>query len=160
MSTNYKAMDCKRRCNPNFGMAVKVDPSANKVIKNQVLKMKPETASTFWENLNGFIDRQKDNLNNIVIRKTNHRNALAAEVVDAEVETAVKNKVYAQGIFSKNGSLKFMEKAEEKANNLKEVNEKVAKLPEATKNDFYSGGILPKSQRAKDLEEILSNMRR
>ncbi len=144
VTSNYNTMNCNKRSNnPNFGMAFKVDESAMKVIKDQTLALNPKKAENFWTNLKGMIIRNEDNPVKVIIRKCDKRNALAAEVVDAEAETAVKNRVHTQPFLFKNGSLKFAEKAEKDAKILNETNQRIASLPKAEEKDFYAGGLLP-----------------
>lgn len=144
VNSNYNTMNCnKRRNNPSFGMAVKVDESAMQIMKDQTLALSTKKATKFWDKLSEMISRNEDNPVNVIIRKCNHRKALAAEVVDAEAETAVKNRVHTQPFMFKNGSLKFAEKAEKDANVLNETNQKIASLPKAEEKDFYAGGLLP-----------------
>lgn len=144
VNSNYNTMNCnKRRNNPSFGMAVKVDESAMQIMKDQTLALSTKKATKFWDKLSEMISRNEDNPVNVIIRKCNHRKALAAEVVDAEAETAVKNRVHTQPFMFKNGSLKFAEKAEKDANVLNETNQKIASLPKAEEKDFYAGGEIP-----------------
>ena len=78
---------------PNFGMAIKIDSNAHPVIKKQVAKMAGEKAEKFWETLDAAVYRQKDNPVNILIRKSNHRQALVAVVVDNSEEALNNNQV-------------------------------------------------------------------
>ena len=119
---------------PNFGMAVKLDENAHRVIKKQVAKMSASTADKFWNDLDAAVERQKDNPVNILIRKCNHRRALAAEVVD-DRENALDNKVFAQGLFNP-GGLKFVDKAEEYANNVNKLNNKLSRYEKAIDTDY------------------------
>lgn len=144
VNSNYNTMNCNKRSNnPSFGMAVKVDESAMQIMKDQTLALSTKKATKFWDKLSEMISRNEDNPVNVIIRKCNNRKALAAEVVDAEAETAVKNRVHTQPFMFKNGSLKFAEKAEKDANVLNETNQKIASLPKAEEKDFYAGGLLP-----------------
>lgn len=145
-SNNYGAMNCKRKNSPNFGMAFKVEDSAMKVIKDQVLSLKPKKAEGFWQKFNDIITRNESNPVNVIIRKCEKRNALAAEVVDSEAATAINNKVYTQPFFFKNGNLAFAERAEADAKVLNETNAKLAELPKAAEKDFYPGGIIPEAE--------------
>ena len=153
---NYNAINCKRNANPTFGMAVKVDGTATKVIKEQVLKMNSKKAEGFWGKFQALIDRQAENPVNIIIRKCKNRNALAAEVVDSQANNAVKNTTFTQGLLSRNGSLNFTKKAELQANKLNEANVKIAELPKAVEKDFFAGGVMPES--AKETVEILESI--
>ena len=145
---SYNDMNCQRKNNPNFKMAVKIDPSAMKVMKNQTLKLSSKAPKKnpagsayekFWTKLNDSISRQEENPVNIIIRKTKMRNGLTAEVVDSQAATAVKNQKYSQSLLSKNGSLKFLDKAEKTANKINDTNIRLGKLTEATKNDYKAG---------------------
>lgn len=120
--------------NPNFGMAIKIDENAHKVIKKQVSKLSQKKAEAFWENFDAAVNRQQDNPVNILIRKCNNRQALAAEVVD-DSENALNNKVFTQGLFSPKG-LKFVKKAEGYADNINDLNTKLAKYEKALDVDY------------------------
>ena len=119
---------------PNFGMAIKIDSNAHPVIKKQVAKMAGEKAEKFWETLDAAVYRQKDNPVNILIRKSNHRQALVAEVVDNS-EEALNNKVFAQDLF-KPGGLKFVNKAETYANQVNKINQKLNSYEKAVDTDY------------------------
>jgi uncharacterized protein YkvS len=135
-SSNYQK-------NQSFGMAVKVDKKAIPVIKEQALKLKDgqkaQNYSEFWDNLKGTIERQKDNPVNIIIKKVMGRKALSGVVVDSTAETAVKNKSFSQGLFSKNGSLEFLKKSEDYANKLNQTNGFVSEFEVASKADYKAG---------------------
>lgn len=143
VSNNYSSMNCKRNSSPNFGMAMKVDKSAEKVIKEQVLNLSPKKADAFWEKLEALKTESESNPVNWIIRKCNKRNALAAEVVDSAAETAVKNKVHSQPFVFKNGNLKFAEKAKADAERINDANLKIDSLPKAEEIDFFAGGVMP-----------------
>lgn len=152
VNNNYNSMNCnRRRNNTSFGMAFKVDESAMQIMKDQTLALSPKKATKFWDKLSEMISRNEDNPVKVIIRKCNHRKALAAEVVDSEAETAVKNRVHSQPLLFKNGSLKFAEKAEKDANLLNETNKKIEALPKAEEKDFYAGGKLPE-ELAEEIE--------
>lgn len=136
---NYNAINCKRNANPNFGMAVKVDSSANKIIKEQVLKMNNSERTTFFKKMKDMISRQQENPVNIIIKKADNANKLSAEVVDSQVKTALENKTFSQGVLKRNGDLKFADKAEEYANTLNEVNKNVECLPKVGITDAVPG---------------------
>ena len=59
------------------------------------------------------------------------------EVVDDNADSAIKNYVKAQGLLSRNGSLKFLQKAEQRADRLKDMNTKVDRLATAGENDLH-----------------------
>lgn len=120
--------------NPNFGMAIKIDENAHKVIKKQVSKLSQKKAESFWENFDAAVNRQQDNPVNILIRRCNNRDALAAEVVD-DSENALDNKVFTQGLFNPKG-LKFVKKAGEYADNINNLNTKLAKYEKAVDADY------------------------
>lgn len=153
--TNY---NCQRKNSPNFGMAVLVDKKAIPVIKEQAMKLSKDVKRNllteftpysspdplpaydkFWKDFNDTISRQESNPVNIIVKKARGRKALSAVVVDSTAETAVKNKKFSQGLFSENGSLKFLSKAEKQANKLNDTNSKVNELKIATKNDYKPG---------------------
>ncbi len=113
---------------PSFGMAVLFADSAKPVMKEQAAKLSKKGYAKFWETINGAVERQAENPNNIIVRKAKRRNALAAEVVDADSATAMKNYVTAQGLLSRNGSLKFLQKAEVRADKLNDLNSKISEL--------------------------------
>lgn len=143
VSNHYSSMNCKRNNSPSFGMAMKVDKSAEKVIKEQVLALKPEKAEAFWTKLEELKTASESNPVNWIIRKCTKRNALAAEVVDSSAETAVKNRVFSQPIMFKDGSLNFAEKAKVEAEKINDANLKIDALPKADEADFFAGGIIP-----------------
>lgn len=139
--------NCQRKNSPNFGMAVLVDKKAIPVIKEQAMKLsskakKEGVASAyekFWTNFNETVDRQNENPVNIIVKKIFGRKALKAVVVDSTAESAVKNTSFSQGILSKNGSLKFLEKAEAQADKLNNTNSRVADFNIAEKIDYKAG---------------------
>ncbi len=124
---------------PNFGMAIKIDENAHKVIKKQVSKLSPKKADTFWENFDAAVNRQQDKPVNILIRKCKNRQALAAEVVD-DNKNALNNKVFSQGILKPKG-LKFLKKAEGYADNINELNTKLSKYEKALETDYNPHNI-------------------
>lgn len=119
---------------PSFGMAVLFENSATPVMKEQATKLSKKGYQKFWDGIQSAIERQENNPNNIHIRKAKHRKALVAEVVDADGATAMKNYVTAQRILSRNGSLKFLDRAEKRANALEDLNRKVNNLPKAVED--------------------------
>lgn len=143
VSNNYSSMNCQRKNSPSFGMAMKVDKSAEKIIKDQVLSLKPKKAEAFWAKLEELKSSSESNPVNWIIRKCNRRNALAAEVVDSNAETAVKNKVFSQPLMFKDGKLGFAEKAAAEAEKLNDANLKIQALPKSTEADFFAGGVMP-----------------
>lgn len=126
---------------PKFGMAVKVDESALKTMKRQLVKMSPDKKDAFFEGFNNIKERQESNPVNIIIRKLKHRNALAADIVDSNADTNIKMPTRKQGFFFKNGSLNFLKKAEEDANKLNNINENIAKMPIADDLDKCPGRV-------------------
>lgn len=127
----------------NFGMAVKFDKKALPILKEQVLSLSQKQIpgadtkhQSFWNKLNDIIERQANNENNIIVRKTKFRNSLTAEVVDASTEHAVKNSKFSQGIFTSKGDLGFLEKAEVQANKLENVNSRIEEFDIANKLDY------------------------
>lgn len=149
--------------NPNFGMAVKFDKKALPIIKEQALKLSNKHVpgeltnyESFWSKLNEIIASQKENPNNIIVRKTKLRNRLTAEVVDASAENAVKNSKFSQGLFEK-GDLTFLKKAESQANKMQDVNNNIKEFDLATKLD-YSAKAKAKAEAkelAKQAEEVI-----
>lgn len=128
---------------PSFGMAVLFDESALPVMKKQAMKLSQKGYEKFWTKIDAAVDRQAGNPTNIIVRKTAHRDALAAEVVDGNADTAIKNYVTAQGLIHRNGSLKFLDRAETKANKISDTNVKLEKLDIAEERHFYPGAKLP-----------------
>lgn len=144
--TNFNQnLNCNTyKANPSFGMAIKLDKSAHSVIKRQVLKLGEKSRDSFFKGIDEVVRNQEKNPVNIIIRKSDKRNALVAEVVDSEAGGqlgAAKNYITSQSFFFfKNGSLKFLNAAEKKANELNTINSKVneliSKIPEAEANDY------------------------
>lgn len=139
-------INCKRNNSPQFGMAIKLDKSAHPIIKKQAVALRDKSRNNFFTKLKQAVERQESNPVNILIRKAKHRNALAAEVVDSEIGKSmggVKNQVTSQPLIGKNGSLKFLDKAEKKANKLNETNNEVKKIideiPAAEAKDYGKG---------------------
>ena len=122
--------------NPNFGMSVLIDRTAEPIIKKQTLGLSKRAYSKFISRLDGAIERQLNNPNNIIIRSTNSGRGLAAEVVDAEGATAVRNYVTAQGLLQRNGSVKFSKDAERKADRLESINGKLSNVAKAEEKDY------------------------
>ena len=145
LNTNYNTRQ-------SFGMAVLIDKSAEPIIKKQTSKMSNAACEKFWDRLSGSINTQQQNKNNIIIRATKHRNALAAEVVDENADTALKNYVTAQGLIHKNGSLNFLERAESRANRLQETNKKLAGMDKAEERHYYPGAKMPEKQVSESIE--------
>jgi len=145
LNTNYNTRQ-------SFGMSVLIDKSAEPIIKEQVTKMGNVANNRFWSSLREVINRQQNNENNIIIRATKHRKALAAEVVDENAETALKNYVTAQGLIHKNGSLKFLERAENRANRLREANAALSTEAKAEERHYYPGGKMPEKPKGEGLE--------
>ena len=112
---------------PNFGMAVYFDKSADNVIKRQLVKVSRKRYDKFMSEKNRIVGEQKDNPNNIYISGT-WGNRLVAEVHDS-AENGLKSYKTSQGLFHRNGSLKFLKRAEKRANRLEELNKNVETLP-------------------------------
>lgn len=126
--------------NVNFGMSVFLDKSADKVIKDQTSKLSKKAFDKFWNKLDDAVARQEGKVPNIIIRKANHRNALVAEVADNNAETAIKNYVTAQGLIHKNGSLRFLQRAEKKADRIGEANIKLERYARPESEQFVIDG--------------------
>ena len=129
---------------PNFGMALLLDADAKagSIVKKQALKLSKKGYEKFWNTIGEIQERQADNANNMILRAKG-KNRLAVEVVDENADMAVKNYVIAQGLLSRNGSLKFLKKGEEVADKMKDANEKISHLEKAEARDFIAGGIMP-----------------
>ncbi len=144
-------INCSRKnSSPNFGMALKVDKSAYPIIKKQAIALGEKKKNNFLFKIEQAFERQKENPVNIILRKAKHREALAAEVVDSECGKTlggVKNKIKSQPIIGKNGSLRFLDKAEKNANKLNETNKQIQNLinriPEAEPKDYGKPIKLP-----------------
>ena len=140
-------INCKRNNSPQFGMAIKLDQTAHSIIKKQAVALSEKSRNNFFTKLRQAVARQENNPVNILIRKAKHRNALAAEIVDSEIGKSmggIKNQVTSQPLVGKNGSLKFLDKAEKKANKLNETNNEVKKvideIPAAEAKDYGKRG--------------------
>lgn len=140
---------------PSFGMALKIDPSASSIIKKQAVGLGKKGKDKFLAEIGNVHERQLNNPVDIILRKSNRRNALVAEIVDSPDGRelgSVDNVVISQPFFFKNGSSKFLNRAEERAERLNELNRQVKKLlkeiPEAKPEDF---GKAIKGQSAEDL---------
>lgn len=136
---------------PSFGMAVLFDETALPVMKKQAMKLSKKGYEKFWAGIDGAVDRQAGNPTNIIVRKANHRDVLVAEVVDGNADTAIKNYVTAQGLIHRNGSLKFLNRAEAKANKVNDSNMKIDKLDIAEERHFYPGAQLPEEEVAAEV---------
>lgn len=127
-------------CNkPNFGMSVLLENNADKIIKEQTSKLSKKGYEQFWNKFDEAVSRQNGKLPNIIIRKAKHRNALAAEVVDNNASTAIKNYVTAQGLIHRNGSLKFLDRAEKKADRIGDSNIRLERYTRPESNDYVAG---------------------
>lgn len=124
---------------PNFGMAVLFDETALPVMKKQAMKMSQKGYEKFWAKVDEAVDRQLGNPTNIIVRKAKHRDALVAEVVDSDANTAIKNYVTAQGLIHRNGSLRFLNRAESKANKISDSNIKINRLNRADASHYRPG---------------------
>ncbi len=133
----------------NFGMAIKIDPNAKAILKKQTSDLSQKAYDKFWKSFDEAVERQADNPVNILIRKCNNRQALAAEVVDSGNEP-LNNTVYTQG-FLFPSKLKYINKAEKKADTLKDLNERLGKYAEAVEED-YSTAAEKTSGGAMDIE--------
>lgn len=121
---------------PNFGMAIKIDPSAKAILKKQTADLSSSSFQNFWESFDKAIERQAENPVDIIIRKCNHRKALAAEVVDNGSEP-LENTVYSQS-FIFPSKMKFINKAEKRADTLKDLNQRLDKYTEAVEDDYLT----------------------
>ncbi len=120
----------------NFGMAIKIDPNAKAILKKQTADLSSSSFENFWKSFDEAIERQAENPVDIIIRKCNHRKALAAEVVDNGREP-LENTVYSQG-FIFPSKMKFINKAEKRADTLKDLNQRLDKYTEAVKDDYLT----------------------
>lgn len=122
------------RASVNFGMAIKIDPDAHSIIKRQAMGLSSKAYDSFCDAFDAAVKRQEDNPVNIIIRKCNNRQALAAEVVDNS-ENAIDNTVISQGLIRPRG-LKFLDKAEAKANKINDLNQRLLKYEVANDVDY------------------------
>lgn len=123
--------------NQNFGMAVKLDESAHAIIKRQASKLGDKSYEKFWNKFDDTVKRQEGNPVDIIIRKCKHRKALAAEVVD-HGEAPMDNTIFHQSKIFPSG-LKFLDKAEKKADKINNLNYQIAKYQTAAPEDFQNG---------------------
>jgi hypothetical protein len=124
------------------------EETAGPILKKQLMKLSKKGFAKFNEKWDAIAVRQSGNKNNIIVRGANRRDALVAEVVDENADTAIKNYVTAQGLIHRNGSLKFLERAEAKADRLEAINSKIDNMAIAQEKDFYPGGIIPEEIEA------------
>lgn len=120
----------------NFGMAIKIDPNAKAILKKQTADLSNSRFIKFWNAFEEAVERQADNPVDIIIRKCNRRKALAAEVVDNGNEP-LKNTVYSQG-FIFPSKMKFINKAEKRAETINDLNQRLSKYPEAVEDDYLT----------------------
>lgn len=125
----------------NFGMSVLIKENAHSVIKDQTSKMSKKGYEKFWNKLDEIVSRQEGKEPNIIIGKAKHRNALVAEVADNNPQTAIKNYVTAQGLIHRNGSLKFLQRAEKKADRIGDANIRLERYSTPENEQFYSGVV-------------------
>lgn len=118
----------------NFGMAIKVDPDAHAIIKRQAMRLSDKAYDSFCEAFDAAVKRQENNPVNIIIRKCNNRQALAAEIVDNS-ENAIDNSVISQRLIYPKG-LKFLDKAEAKANKVNDLNQRLMNYDVAKDIDY------------------------
>lgn len=117
-------------CNhPSFGMAVLFEESGKKLLKQQAILKSNRGCKKMYKKLDDIVARQAENPNNITI--SGIKNKLVATLSDSNSKSAVNDLKFVQGVFSRNGSLKFLRKAECEANKLAYINEKTNALPEA-----------------------------
>lgn len=116
----------------NFGMAIKLDKSANAIIKRQTYRASETRYENFWNELNRLVEDQEHNPVDIVIRKCKNRKALAADVFDNS-EEPLNTVTFTQRLLKPFG-LKFLKKAIKSANNINDINKKLDKLPKYDAN--------------------------
>lgn len=120
----------------SFGMAIKLDKSAHLVLKKQTVGMSEKNYEKFWDTIDKAVKRQESNPVDILIRECKYRNALAAEIVDYS-EKPLKNTVFTQQLFFPKG-LKFLSKAEKRADKINDMNSRIESYPEAVRGDYVS----------------------
>ncbi len=125
---------------PSFGMSLLIDESAHKIIKEQTSRMSKKAYQKFWNKINTVKENLAEMPENVIIRKADRRNVLAAEVVDSNADTAIKNYVTAQGLIHRNGSLRFLKRAENRALRLSASNENLKGFEEAEERHYFPGG--------------------
>ncbi len=138
LSVNPMGQNFNNRNSVNFGMAIKLDNDALPIIKEQASKLSKGAYEEFWKNFDAAVSRQQENPVNIIVRKCNNRRALAAEIVDKS-ENPLDNQVFTQG-FGKKG-LKFLDKAEVKADNINDMNQRLGKYDLAIDDDYNPGTV-------------------
>ena len=114
---------------PKFGMAIKMHENAIPVLKKQALKINPKSENKFLETLNGIIERQKENPIDIILRKNKKGNKLIAEI-----STSKEKIQFSPSLFEKVKDLKYLLKAEKKADFLNKVNDEV--ISKVSKQNF------------------------
>ena len=95
--------------------------------------------NNFFTKIQQAFERQKDNPVDIILRKAKHRKALAATIVDSEAAKGigqVNNITTSQPFVFKNGSLRFLNEAEKKANRLNQTNNQVKNLMETAGTQY------------------------
>lgn len=124
------------RASVNFGMAIKIGSDAHAIIKRQAMALTDKAYDSFCDAFDAAVKRQENNPVNIIIRKCNNRQALAAEIVDNS-ENAIDNIVISQGLIHPKG-LKFLDKAEAKANKINNLNQRLTNYEAAKAVDYGS----------------------
>lgn len=127
-------LNCNKKNNINFGMAVKFEDGAYDVIKRQAAKLSTSARNNFIQSLKEISSCEEQNPVDILIKKASKRQALKAEVVDTETGDfePLETSIYSQPLFFKNGKLKFLRKALDKAREVDSLNRQVAELKNAT----------------------------
>lgn len=124
---------------PAFGMAVKFEPSGLRAIKYQLSKMPKPKCDKVQKEVEDITARQASNSEAHMLISGDKHNRLSVVVVD-KGEYPVKNSKYSQSLFFPSG-LKCLRKAEEKANRVKDLNERLREYPLATEKDYISGKV-------------------
>ena len=157
VTPNYNAKNCQRKNNPNFGMAIKFTESGMKEVKRQAMKLSDVAKdgygnaspyAQYWQTIKNAIREEAQNLENIIVDKKFGMHRLTATVVDADAETAVKNTKFSQGLFRKNGDLKFLDESRAGVRKLHDSNANIEEFEIAEKADFKPGRVLEETEAA------------
>ncbi len=153
VTPNYNAKNCQRKNNPNFCMAIKFTESGMKEVKRQAMKLSDVAKDgnvspygQYWQHIKTAIAEEAQNPENIIVDKKFGMHRLTATVVDSDAETAVKNTKFSQGLFRKNGDLKFLNESREGVRKLHDSNANIEDFEIAEKADFKPGRALEEAE--------------
>ena len=112
---------------PNFGMAIKIDPNAKAILKKQTAGLSDSSFQNFWKSFDEAVERQAENRSE-----------------------PLENTVYSQG-FIFPSKIKFINKAEKRAETLNDLNQRLSKYTEAVEDDYLTA-IEKESAGGMDIE--------